>query len=155
MIRIVCKQFWIFHCGLLWVMYFFFLLHACRGVQVKSFMRFNPPKNPNYRSGNKNWRSALPHASFTKIPRSKHFYFFLYLRVMWGLSRCAISHTWIIFLEPKLHHCLLSTSFPTLQKPPLPRLVDLGRGLGCWQEEIIITLVLEVVIISKFVTFIK
>lgn len=70
---------------------------------------------------------------------------------MWGLSRCAISHTGII-PEPKLHHC----PYPHPSQPCKSlRLLDLGRGLGCWQEEIIISLVLEVAIISKLVTFIK
>lgn len=67
---------------------FFFLLDACRGVQVKSCM--SSPKKTHSRSGNKSWGSAL----LPKIPRSKHFYLFLYLKVVWDLSRCSI---WSLF----------------------------------------------------------
>lgn len=73
-----------FFCGL--CIFFSF----CGGVQVKSCMSSQKNQKTHSRSGNKSWRYALPHVSFTEIPRSKHFNLFLYLKVVWDLSRCAI-----------------------------------------------------------------
>lgn len=133
MLRTVYKQFWFYF--FFAVSYVFFLPFV---EEYKLNLVWAPKKKKPYsKSGSKSWRSALPHVSFTEIPRSKRFYWFLYLKVVWDLSRCAIwSH--LTYINPYswaqiLSHCLLPRSCPVLQKPPaLPsaQLGGFGEGSG-------------------------